>query len=70
MNLLLADHAGSGKTLAYLLPMIQRLRNDEKHAKGKITEPNNPRAVVIAPTAGEFAIDNKNCIDCSSLFIY
>lgn len=51
-NLLIADHAGSGKTLAYLMSIVQKLRDDEKAAGTRLTEPNNPRVVVAAPTAG------------------
>lgn len=52
-NFLIADHAGSGKTLAYLMPIIQQLWEDEENAGGRLTQPNNPRVIILAPTAGE-----------------
>ena len=51
-SLLIADHAGSGKTLAYLAPLVQRLRAQEAAADD--IEPefrNSPRALVLTPTA-------------------
>lgn len=50
--LAIADQAGSGKTLAYLLPVVQQLRQEEKAAGGPCTQPGSPRAVVLAPTNG------------------
>jgi ATP-dependent RNA helicase DDX18/HAS1 len=44
-----ADHAGSGKTLAYLLPFVQDIHEEEKEA-GRATVANCPRLVVICPT--------------------
>lgn len=51
-NLLIADHAGSGKTLAYLVSLVQKLGEDEKAAGCRLTEPHSPRVIVVAPTAG------------------
>eukprot|EP00239_Pterosperma_sp_CCMP1384_P003682 CAMPEP_0197861760 /NCGR_PEP_ID=MMETSP1438-20131217/38018_1 /TAXON_ID=1461541 /ORGANISM="Pterosperma sp., Strain CCMP1384" /LENGTH=604 /DNA_ID=CAMNT_0043479047 /DNA_START=361 /DNA_END=2175 /DNA_ORIENTATION=+ len=48
-NVLLASQTGSGKTLSYLLPMIQQLKEDELD-KGIITKPKRPRALVLLPT--------------------
>lgn len=51
---LLADHAGSGKTLAYLLPLVQRLKLEEERAGlAAVTRPNSPRVLVLVPTTGE-----------------
>ncbi|KXN80798.1 ATP-dependent RNA helicase MRH4, mitochondrial [Leucoagaricus sp. SymC.cos] len=51
---LLASETGSGKSLAYLLPLLQKLKLDEQN--GNYT-PNtnskhalNPRAIILAPT--------------------
>ncbi len=58
------DSAGSGKTLAYLLPLMQRLRQEELAAKEheggaavgerssspSLAQPKAPRMVVLAPT--------------------
>ncbi|KAG2448777.1 hypothetical protein HYH02_006129 [Chlamydomonas schloesseri] len=48
--LVLADQAGSGKTMAYLLPLLQALRADELAAGGRVTQPRCPRGIVVAPT--------------------
>ena len=49
-HVLLADHAGSGKTLSYLVPLIQRLKDDEKTLGRAVGKPGQPRIVVIVPT--------------------
>ncbi|GLI63965.1 hypothetical protein VaNZ11_007133, partial [Volvox africanus] len=48
--LVLADQAGSGKTLAYLLPLMQALRCEEAAAGTRVTRPKRPRGIVVAPT--------------------
>ncbi|TKY75516.1 DEAD-box ATP-dependent RNA helicase 50 [Spatholobus suberectus] len=45
-----ADQSGSGKTLAYLAPIIQRLRQEELEGRSKSSS-QAPRLVVLAPTA-------------------
>ena len=55
-NVLLADQAGCGKTLAYLAPIVQQLRNEEKKAGQRVTESKHPRALVIVPTAGRMIV--------------
>jgi ATP-dependent RNA helicase DDX18/HAS1 len=45
-----ADQSGSGKTLAYLCPIIQNLRNEEVQGLHK-SSPRNPRVIVLTPTA-------------------
>lgn len=47
---ILADQSGSGKTLAYLLPVIQRLRQEELQGLSKSTS-GSPRVFILAPTA-------------------
>ncbi|CAL8471592.1 g11134 [Coccomyxa elongata] len=49
-HIVLADHAGSGKTLAYLLPLVQALREEEQSLCDSLTMRNAPRVIVIAPT--------------------
>jgi ATP-dependent RNA helicase DDX18/HAS1 len=51
-HVVLADHAGSGKTLAYLLPLLEALRAEERAAGGPVTCPRSPRVVVVTPTSG------------------
>ncbi|CDR96278.1 RNA helicase family protein, putative [Babesia bigemina] len=43
----LASNAASGKTLAYLLPVIQKLK---EHEKLKLRHPNAPRALILVPS--------------------
>lgn len=47
---IISDQSGSGKTLAYLLPLIQRLRQEELQG---LSEPSSqsPRVIILAPTA-------------------
>ena len=47
---IMADQSGSGKTLAYLAPLVQRLRQEELEGVGRIASPN-PRVVILVPTA-------------------
>lgn len=46
----IADQSGSGKTLAYLAPIIQRLRQEELQGLSKSSS-QAPRVLVLAPTA-------------------
>ena len=48
-NVLLADQAGSGKTLAYLLPLMQRLQMVEQE-RGRARS-NRPRLLILCPTS-------------------
>ncbi|XP_031485802.1 DEAD-box ATP-dependent RNA helicase 50 [Nymphaea colorata] len=47
---IIAEQSGSGKTLAYLSPVIQRLREDEAQGLAK-SLPGRPRVVILVPTA-------------------
>uniref|UniRef100_A0A1J3HT59 DEAD-box ATP-dependent RNA helicase 50 n=2 Tax=Noccaea caerulescens TaxID=107243 RepID=A0A1J3HT59_NOCCA len=47
---IIADQSGSGKTLAYLVPVIQRLREEELQGQSK-SSPGCPRVIVLVPTA-------------------
>lgn len=47
---ILADQSGSGKTLAYLAPVIQRLRQEEMEGVS-MSSSQSPRLVVLVPTA-------------------
>jgi ATP-dependent RNA helicase DDX18/HAS1 len=51
-HVVLGDHAGSGKTLAYLLPLIQHLKQEEQQLGRAATVPHCPRVIVVVPTAG------------------
>jgi superfamily II DNA/RNA helicase len=46
---LVASHTGSGKTLTYLLPVIQQLRRDEA-LTGARAKPKRPRVLIVGPT--------------------
>lgn len=46
----MADQSGSGKTLAYLVPLIQDIKQQEAAAGGPQTQPRKPRAIVLCPT--------------------
>ncbi|CAN1802116.1 DEAD-box ATP-dependent RNA helicase 39 [Linum perenne] len=48
-SVVLGSHTGSGKTLSYLLPIVQLIREDEA-LSGRMMKPNRPRAVVLCPT--------------------
>ncbi|KAF8077451.1 hypothetical protein N665_1035s0013 [Sinapis alba] len=47
---IIADQSGSGKTLAYLVPVIQRLREEELQGQSKSSS-GCPRVIVLVPTA-------------------
>lgn len=47
---IIADQSGSGKTLSYLVPLVQRLRQDELQGLGKPVS-QCPRVVILVPTA-------------------
>lgn len=50
---LLASETGSGKSIAYLLPLLQDLKRTELESQAssrKSSRPLNPRALVLAPT--------------------
>lgn len=49
-HLVVGDHSGSGKTLAYLAPLVQLLRQEEAEADGPVTVPNCPRVLIVVPT--------------------
>lgn len=47
---IIADQSGSGKTLAYLAPVIQCIRQEEVLGLGKSSS-RSPRVIILAPTA-------------------
>ncbi|KAF9673243.1 hypothetical protein SADUNF_Sadunf10G0004100 [Salix dunnii] len=56
----IADQSGSGKTLAYLIPLIQRLRQEELQGLGQ-SSPQSPRVVILVPTAELASQVLNNC---------
>lgn len=58
---MVADQSGSGKTLAYLVPLIQGIKEAERAAGGPLTKPRQPRAVVLCPTEELCAQVLLNC---------
>ncbi|KAL4572535.1 hypothetical protein LXL04_019314 [Taraxacum kok-saghyz] len=57
---IIADQSGSGKTLAYLLPVIQTIREDELQGLAK-SLPQSPRVVILVPTAELASQVLRNC---------
>ncbi len=51
-HIALADQAGSGKTLAYLLPLLQALKSREAATGRPATKPGSPSVIVMTPTSG------------------
>ena len=49
-NVFFASNTGMGKTLAYLLPIINHLKIEEINSKIKLTQAKKPRALIIVPT--------------------
>ncbi|KAJ7352985.1 hypothetical protein OS493_032924 [Desmophyllum pertusum] len=47
-HVLCAAQTGTGKTLAYLAPLVHHLREDER-THGIITRPKRPRACIVVP---------------------
>ncbi|GBG85165.1 hypothetical protein CBR_g39730 [Chara braunii] len=47
---IIADQTGTGKTLAYLAPLVQRLREEEISGSGR-AKPRKPRVLVLTPTS-------------------
>ena len=61
---IIADQSGSGKTLAYLLPIVQRLREEELQGISKSMS-NSPRVVVLVPTA---ELASQVCLNLTAAF--
>ena len=47
---IISDQSGSGKTLAYLAPTIQRMRQEEIQGLSKSSS-RSPRVLILVPTA-------------------
>lgn len=57
---IVADQSGSGKTLAYLSPIIQSFKREEQLGSDK-SLPNNPRVLILVPTAELASQVLNNC---------
>ncbi|CAN0890869.1 DEAD-box ATP-dependent RNA helicase 50 [Linum grandiflorum] len=57
----IADQSGSGKTLAYLIPAIQRIKDEEAEAVGESAAPKNPQVFIMVPTAELASQVLNNC---------
>ncbi|KAF8039392.1 hypothetical protein BT93_B1811 [Corymbia citriodora subsp. variegata] len=57
---IVADQSGSGKTLAYLAPVVQRLRQEELQGLSKSFS-RSPRVVILVPTAELASQVLSNC---------
>ncbi|PON52794.1 hypothetical protein PanWU01x14_206360 [Parasponia andersonii] len=60
---IIADQSGSGKTLAYLAPVVQRLRQEEVDGVSKSSS-QSPRLVVLVPTA---ELASQVLVNCRSM---
>ncbi|UKJ88607.2 hypothetical protein MACJ_001851 [Theileria orientalis] len=47
-NMIICGGVGTGKTLAYMLPIMQKLK---EHERWKLREPSAPRCIILAPTS-------------------
>ncbi|GAB2227847.1 hypothetical protein Droror1_Dr00009674 [Drosera rotundifolia] len=65
---IIADQSGSGKTLAYLLPIVQHLRQEEVQGISH-SFPRNPRAIVLVPTTELASQVLSNCRSLSKFGI-
>ncbi|KAH7655263.1 RNA helicase protein [Dioscorea alata] len=63
---IIADQSGSGKTLAYLVPTIQRLRQEELAGLHK-SSARSPRVIILAPTAELASQVLNNCRSISKV---
>ncbi|XP_022867271.1 DEAD-box ATP-dependent RNA helicase 50 [Olea europaea var. sylvestris] len=63
---IIADQSGSGKTLSYLVPLVQRLRQDEIQGLGKPVS-QCPRVVILVPTAELASQVLSNCRSLSKV---
>lgn len=57
---IIADQSGSGKTMAYLIPLIQRLRQEELEGLGQSLS-QSPRVLILVPTAELASQVLNNC---------
>uniref|UniRef100_A0A0E0K7N4 DEAD-box ATP-dependent RNA helicase 50 n=1 Tax=Oryza punctata TaxID=4537 RepID=A0A0E0K7N4_ORYPU len=57
---IIGDQSGSGKTLAYLCPVVQNLRKEEVEELHR-SSPRNPRVIVLTPTAELASQVLNNC---------
>ncbi|KAL3750456.1 hypothetical protein ACJRO7_011458 [Eucalyptus globulus] len=57
---IIADQSGSGKTLAYLAPVVQRLRQEELQGLSKSFS-RSPQVVILVPTAQLASQVLSNC---------
>ena len=65
---ILADQSGSGKTLAYLAPLIQRLRQEEVQGLS-MSSSQSPRVIILVPTA-ELASQVSSIMLCFITVLY
>ncbi len=49
-NIFFASQTGMGKTLAYILPIINELKLQELQLKQRLTLPKRPRVLILAPS--------------------
>lgn len=49
-NCVVSAHTGCGKTLAYLIPLVQMVLKHTLYEKGGSTPLNSPRALILTPS--------------------
>ena len=62
-HFLVASHTGSGKTLSYLLPVIQQMKDAERQT-GARAKPKRPRVLIVGPTralAAPVTLESDHC---------
>ena len=65
-NLFFAAAPGTGKTLTYLLPLLNYLKSEEINKKERLTVAKRPRALILVPTR-ELAIQVE---EVCKLFVF
>ena len=66
---LIAAQTGTGKTLAYTLPLLHKLKMTEIDAGQRLTSPNRPRGIILVPNR-ELAIQAEEVTQLKISYIF